>query len=98
MHPRRRGDGLVVPGVIGLATRAVVTAIDVGRSTAGNDADLVTAAPMLIVVTSEWDDTEAWLRTGQALQQFLLHGTTRGLAAGYLNQPCQLPDLRLRLQ
>lgn len=98
MHPRRRGDGLVVPEVVGVATRAVVTAFDLGKSTAGTDVDLVHAAPLLMLVTSERDDAEAWLQTGQALERFLLTATSRGLAAGYLNQPCQVPELRVRLQ
>lgn len=98
MHPRRHGDGLVVPEVLGLATKAVVTAFDLGDSTARKDVDLVHAAPLLVLVASDRDDAEAWLRTGQALQAFLLRATSRGLAGGYLNQPCQLPDLRLRLQ
>ena len=65
----------------------MVTAFDLGKSTAGTDAELVRAAPMLILVTSEQDDAEAWLQTGQALQQFLLTAASGGLAAADLNQP-----------
>lgn len=98
MHPRRRGDGLVVPELVGLVTKAVVTAFDLGKSTADTDVDLVHAAPLLILVTSERDDAEAWLQTGRALEDFLLAAASRGLAAGYLNQPCQVPELRMELQ
>jgi hypothetical protein len=98
MHPRRRGDGLVVPEVVGLATRVAVSAFDLGKTTAGKDADLAHGAPLLILVTTEADDPETWLRTGQALQRFLLAAARLGLAVGYLNQPCQVPEIRTRLQ
>lgn len=98
MHPRRRGDGLVVSEIVGLATRAVVTAFDLGKSTAGTGNDMAQAAPMLILVTTERDDAEAWLHTGKILQQFLLTAASRGLMAGYLNQPCQVPELRSQLR
>ncbi|MGY1806294.1 hypothetical protein ACI8AF_02895 [Blastococcus sp. SYSU D00669] len=39
MHPRRRGDGLTVPPVTGALTRFVVSHVDVGAGTAGEDAE-----------------------------------------------------------
>lgn len=98
MHPRRHGEGLVVPEVVGLATRAVVSAFDLGRSTASKDHDLLADAPVVLVLATDADDPVAWLHTGRALQQLLLLATTYGLQAGYLNQPCQVASLRGRLQ
>ncbi len=98
MHPRRHGEGLVVPEVVGLATRAVVSAFDLGRSTASKDHDLLADAPVVVVLATDHDDAAAWLDTGRALQQLLLLATSYGMQAGYLNQPCQVASLRGRLQ
>lgn len=98
MHPRRHGEGLVVPEVVGLATRAVVSAFDLGRSTASKDHDLLADAPVVVVLATDADDVAAWLDAGRALQQLLLVATSHGLQAGYLNQPCQVVPLRGRLQ
>lgn len=98
MHPRRKGDGLVVPAVLGLATRAVVTAFDVGKLVADKDHELMLAAPFVAVLSSERDEPSDWLTVGRALEQMLLIAASRGVQAGYLNQPCQLPHLRARVQ
>lgn len=98
MHPRRRGEGLVVPEVVGLATRAVVSAFDLGRATASKDHELLADAPVVVVLATEVDDAVAWMQTGRALQQLLIVATSHGLQAGYLNQPCQVDALRGRLR
>jgi hypothetical protein len=98
MHPRRTGDGLVVPPIVGLATRAVVTAFDVGKLVADKDHQLLLAAPFVAVLSTERDQPSAWLAAGRALEHMLLSAASRGVQAGYLNQACQLPHLRARLQ
>lgn len=98
MHPRRRGDGLAVPEIVGLATRAVVCLVDLGASTASTDSELVTAAPTVAIVATTHDGPGAWIEAGRALQHLLLVATTYGASAGYLNQPCQVSELRPRLQ
>ncbi|MEQ8719298.1 MAG: hypothetical protein RIE08_16935 [Acidimicrobiales bacterium] len=98
MHPRRRGDGLVVPEVVGLVTRTAVSALNLGESTAGSDVELVQAAPVLCVLATDHDDTRAWIDAGRALEDVLLTAAAAGLTAGHLNQPCQIPALRTRLQ
>ena len=97
MHPRRRGEGLVVPEVLGLATRAVVTVANLGDSTARNDADLIADAPLVAVITTDADDANSWLETGRALQHLLLVAAADGVHAGYQNQPCQVTAIRRRL-
>lgn len=98
MHPRRRGEGLAVPEVFGLATRAVVSLVDLGASTASADHELITEAPIVAVLATVGDEPVHWIETGRALQHLLLVAATYGASAGYLNQPCQVGDLRLRLQ
>jgi Nitroreductase family len=52
------------------------------------------ARPTLAVLTTERDDPEAWLRAGQALQRVWLLITVEGLAASFVNQPLERPELR----
>jgi hypothetical protein len=67
MHPRRKGEGLVVPEVVGVATRAIVSLVNLGSSTARTDRDLVLDAPILAVFTTDTDDVASWIETGRAL-------------------------------
>lgn len=98
MHPRRHGEGLVVPEVLGLATRAVVSLVDLGESTGDKDHELLESAPVVAVLSTEHDDPEAWLTAGQALEHVLLTAARDDVHAGYLNQPCQVEGLRDRLR
>jgi nitroreductase len=88
MHPRRRGDGLTVPPVAGALTRPVVSHVDVGARTAGQDETLTREAPTLAVLTTDGDDVRDWLLAGQALQRALLVAAAGGVQAGWSNQPC----------
>jgi len=65
MHPRRKGDGLVVPEITGLVTRAVVSAVNVGRSVAGKDETLATDAPVVAILSTDRDDPARWLEAGR---------------------------------
>jgi hypothetical protein len=97
-RPRRRRDGLAVPPGAGVATRTVIRTFDLGRRTAHGDRALVGGAPLVGVLTSGSDSPQAWLETGRALEHLLLVAAADGVYAGYLNQPCQVADLRPRLQ
>lgn len=97
MHPRRSGDGLIMPDLALPLARMVVSAFDLGSRTGASDQELASSAPLLAVISTERDEPEQWLRAGQALQRVLLAVAPFGVQAGYLNQPCQLPDLRPRL-
>lgn len=94
MHPRRDGEGLTMPAPIVPVSRFVVSHFDVGASTARTDQELALTAPLLFVLGTERDDVSAWIDAGRALQSVLLAAAAEGLAAGYLNQPCQVADLR----
>lgn len=50
--------------------------------------------PTLVVLSTDGDTTEHWLRAGQALQRVLLLATVHGLAATPMSQPLELPALR----
>lgn len=98
MHPRRRGDGLTVPGLVAPVAQAVVRSFDMGNGVAARDSELAEHSPVLAVLGTADDDPASWLRAGQALQRLLLQACHRGLQASYLNQPIQVSALRPELQ
>lgn len=98
LHPRRRGDGLVLPPGTGLLTRAVVAGADLGGFIGAHDARLVEAAVHVVALCTPGDEPLDWVRAGMALQRMLLVAAADGVHAGYLNQPCQVALLRPRLR
>lgn len=98
MRRSHTGGGLPLPRPGGRLARALVARFDLGRRMAARDRRLVETAPLVAVLSSPGDSPGAWLATGQALQRVLLTAAARGVQAGFLNQPCQVPELRLRLQ
>ncbi|MGH8308965.1 MAG: Acg family FMN-binding oxidoreductase [Steroidobacteraceae bacterium] len=98
MYPRRRGDGLSVPGFAVPAAQLLIRSFDMGEGLAARDADVVHGSPLLVVLGTDGDEPADWLRAGQALERLLLRACADGLQASYLNQPIQVPKLRQRVQ
>lgn len=98
MHPRRDGDGLTVPALAAPIAQAMVRTFDMGKGVAAKGQQLLTASPWLTVLTTTGDDARSWLQAGQALQRALLVGCQHGLQASYMNQPVEVPSLRMRLR
>ena len=96
MHPRRRGDGLVVS--MAPVSRLVVRSFNVGARTGEKDEELAESSPVLAVLGTSSDSVGDWLLAGQALQRVLLVGAREGVQASHLNQPCQVAELRPRLR
>lgn len=97
MHPRRKGDGLTVPGLVAPVARLAVRGLDMGKRVGASDRQLAEDAPLLAVLGTAGDDPRSWLGAGQALQRLLLTACGLGLQCGYLNQPIQVAELRTRL-
>jgi nitroreductase len=98
MHPRRHGDGLHVPALARPLAQVVVRTFDLGQGIAAKDRQLAEASPVLAVIGTLGYTVEGWLRAGQALERVLLPACLNGMQASYLNQPVQVPALRLKLQ
>lgn len=98
MHPRRKGDGLTVPGLVAPVVQFAIRSFDMGNGIGAKDNKLADESPVLAVLGSEGDGVADWLRAGQALQRILLKACSHGLLASYLNQPIQIASLRPRLQ
>lgn len=97
MHPRRRGDGLVVPGLAWPVAQWVVRSFDMGGGVAAKDQQLAEHSPVLALLTTVANRPRCWLEAGQALARVLLTACSFGLQASYLNQPVQVAVLRPRL-
>lgn len=50
--------------------------------------------PTLVLLSTNGDTADDWLRAGQALQRVLLAATMHGLAATPMSQPLEIPALR----
>ncbi|MGM0907213.1 MAG: Acg family FMN-binding oxidoreductase [Pseudomonadota bacterium] len=98
MHPRRRGDGLTIPGIVRPIAKMVVRTFDMGNRVGAKDKQLADESPVLAVLGSTGDNVADWLATGQALEKVLLSAHSQGLQASYLNQPIQVSSLRPKLQ
>lgn len=57
-------------------------------------ADASVPYPTIVVLSTDGDTVEDWLRAGQALQRILLVATVHGLAATPMSQPLENPALR----
>lgn len=61
------------------------------------DDEIVQHCPVIAIIGSEKGGTVDRIYTGQAFMRVLLQAQALGLSASTLNQPCEVPDLRLRL-
>ena len=51
----------------------------------------------IVVIGSEKDDPEHWVRAGRACQLFALQATALGIKVAFINQPVEVPTLRPEL-
>lgn len=98
MHPRHRGDGLTVPGIVAPIAHVVVRTFDMGNGVSAKDKQLVDDSPVIAALGTDGDSVADWLGAGQALERILLNAHANGLQASYLNQPIQVASLRPKLQ
>jgi len=99
----RRPDGMPgyafgisdLPSVLG---PTMVATFNTGASQAKKDEQLALTAPALLVLTTAHDTPADWLTAGQAVAALLLRAAAHGLSASFLNQPIEVPALRVRLR
>jgi hypothetical protein len=73
-------------------------ALAAGQRWRERDRELVKSSPVLFMLGTSGDTPLEWLRAGEALQQILLLAESVNVSASFLNQPCQVPDLREQLR
>lgn len=98
MHPRRSGDGLVIPPFTETVAQTIIRSFDMGNGIAARDRQLAEGSPVLALFSSDRDDPRAWLEVGMALERVLLAAQLEQVQASYLNQPVQVSSLRPRVQ
>jgi hypothetical protein len=98
-----RGDGM--PGgafgfgdIMAALGPLVVRTFDVGEGRAARNRELALGSPALAVLGTASDTPRDWLAAGQALARVLLRADVADVAASFLNQPVEVPELRLMLR
>jgi nitroreductase len=105
VHPNRTNSKDGIPGyafgmgdLISFGSPFFIGNLNWGDIQAGRDRNLVKGSPVLAVMESKNDNPVDWLRTGMALEKLLLRASSEGIAASYLNQPIEVPELRKKLK
>jgi hypothetical protein len=105
MTPNRSRSRDGIPGyalgmgdLMSAAGPLVIRTFDLGTGRAAKDRELALGSPALAAVGTVGDAPRDWLAAGQAVQHVLLRAWIDGLAASFLNQPVEVPELRQRLQ
>ena len=87
-------------GISGFASYVaplVVRTFDLGDGKAARDQELMQGSPGIMVVSTPFDQEQDWLQCGEALGFALLDAEQLGLKASYLDQPCEVSELRFQL-
>ncbi len=90
-----------IPRILDFATPVMarlVRTFDMGSLTAAQDGELANASAMLAVLSTPNDGPADWLAAGIALEHVMLVARAAGVWASFLNQPIEVPELRLTLR
>lgn len=72
----------------------IVQHVDIGRTQAQRDSDLVLSSPVLGVLATTTDDRTAQIRAGQVFERISLTAATAGTWTHGMSQPVEIDDLR----
>lgn len=90
------GDAFGIPGPLAALGPWMIRSFDLGPAQAAHDRELVEKAAGLIAITAD-DDRVSLLRAGETLELLLLLLTTAGVQYSFMNQPCEVEQLRRQL-
>ena len=62
------------------------------------DSGFIRSSSGLMLLVSAQNDKAAWVETGRAYQRFALQSTAMNVKNAFLNQPCEVPELRAQVQ
>lgn len=88
------GEALGMPGLIANVGPFLVRTFDTGALFAARDRQLAINSPLLIVLGTEEDTPDSWLKIGWALSDLLLFTTSEGIVSSFLNAPIEVAELR----
>ncbi len=104
IHPLRAQSGDGIPTdtaryskIMGSFSPHLLRRFEGDHNKAANDDQLEEGSPVIAVLGSKSGGTLQRLHAGQALMHVLLCAEGFGLSSSPLNQPCEVPELRLRL-
>lgn len=86
-----------ISGVASYIAPLVVRTFDLGDGKAARDNQLIEGSPGIVVFSTPFDEERDWLSCGEALGSFLIEAEKLSLQASYLNQPCEVSEVRFRL-
>ncbi|MFA5010956.1 MAG: nitroreductase family protein [Ignavibacteria bacterium] len=105
VHPNRSNSKDGIPGyafgmgdLISYGSPFFIGNLNWGDIQAGRDRNLVKGSPVLGFLETKNDKPFDWLRAGMALERILLKAASIGIAASYLNQPLEVPELFVKLK
>ena len=76
----------------------IVRTVNIGGVEAAKDRQLAASSPVLAVLATYTDTWSDWFSTGQAMQRILLRACGEGVQASFVNQPIEVPMLRMALR
>ena len=105
IHPNRTASHDGTPGyaighgsLVSYLGPLVVRTFDVGKGQAAKDRQLATGSPVLALLWTDNDTPPDWLSAGQAMMRVLLRAREDEVWASFLNQPIELPELRIQVR
>ena len=101
-HSERTLDGLSyavmgAPNLPAWITKPIIQLALNAKAQNKTDGKKIASASHLLLLTTDDDSIPAWIAAGGALQRLLLLLTEQGIASAWLNQPCEVAELRERL-
>ncbi len=74
-----------------------VSYIDMGKSQAKKDSEVLMSSPILGLISSEQDDHQSQLRVGQVFQRLSLLAASHGIWCQPMSQIVQVPELKVEV-
>ncbi|MBO0930298.1 Acg family FMN-binding oxidoreductase [Fibrella aquatilis] len=80
-----------------MATLFIGSLLNPKAETKKDDKFIRSSSGMMLLVSANNDKT-AWIETGRAYERFALLSTAMNIKNAFMNQPCEVPELRSQLQ
>ncbi len=102
-HSESTNDGisyaaLGAPNLPRWITEPIVKMSLKGKKQNKTDLKKINSSSNIVLITSAADDIHSWIDAGRTLQRFLLTLTKENIAHAYINQPCEVPEVRNQLR
>ena len=78
-------------------TKPIIKFLLNSKSQNKTDSKKIDSSSHLLLITSYSDSPETWVKVGIVLEHLLLLLTKNGIASAYLNQPCEVANLRKKI-